>query len=256
MHSDQCTVMHWSLAAKGYLPWRHTSRWVSPEPEPPAPVIVTPEEEPEAVAPEISHWITDRPPTKVDADKDGDVEISTSSGLAVDWSYEKWFHVTLGRAWRHCSTWLPPEPEPSTPTAPEPEPEAAALESGDWITDRLPTKVDADKDGDVEISTSSGLAVDWSYEKWFHVTLGWAWRHCSTWLPPELEPSTPAAPEPEAEPKQATRGFLALSRVSHQDGFIDCAIGTDHTAFIRFSAVACLPGDWVPVRPLPQPGEE
>lgn len=180
MHSDQCTVMHWSLAAKGYLPWRHTSRWVSPEPEPPAPVIVTPEEEPEAVAPEISHWITDRPPTKVDADKDGDVEISTSSGLAVDWSYEKWFHVTLGRAWRHCSTWLPPE----------------------------------------------------------------------------LEPSTPAAPEPEAEPKQATRGFLALSRVSHQDGFIDCAIGTDHTAFIRFSAVACLPGDWVPVRPLPQPGEE
>ena len=178
MHSDQCTVMHWSLAAKGYLPWRHTSRWVSPEPEPPAPVIVTPEEEPEAVAPEISHW----------------------------------------------------------------------------ITDRLPTKVDADKDGDVEISTSSGLAVDWSYEKWYHVTLGWAWRHCSTWLPPELEPSTPAAPEPEA--RKATRGFLEFVRLPYSTGFLDSAVGTDNTAWVRYRVGNSDDNIWIKVLPLPQPGEE
>lgn len=48
--NDNYTHMHWSRAAQGYIPWRHTFRWVPPEPEPPAPVIVT--LEPEAAAPE------------------------------------------------------------------------------------------------------------------------------------------------------------------------------------------------------------
>jgi hypothetical protein len=43
--------MHWSRAAQGYLPWRHTSQWVPPKPELPAPVIVTPEPEAEEAAP-------------------------------------------------------------------------------------------------------------------------------------------------------------------------------------------------------------
>lgn len=45
---DCWSFMHWSRAAQGNLPWRHTSRWV--DREPPAPVIVTPEQDPEAAA--------------------------------------------------------------------------------------------------------------------------------------------------------------------------------------------------------------
>lgn len=42
---DNWALMHWSRAAQGNLPWFHTSRWV--DHETPAPVIVTPEPEPE-----------------------------------------------------------------------------------------------------------------------------------------------------------------------------------------------------------------
>jgi hypothetical protein len=166
-----------------------------------------------------------------------------------------------------------------------------------WIVDRLPTNADADKDGDVLVCTTPRLSLeDMEYEKWHDVTHGWPWRPTKYWTPPIPEP-TPAAPEPELEPKpepqlredyttclncyvvykssksrcpncgygfvpepepeKATRGFLEFTRVRYQDGFIDCAIGTDHTAFIRFSAVRCFSEpDWVQVRPLPQPGEE
>jgi hypothetical protein len=205
-------------------------------------------------------WITDKPPSYRDADPEQNVIVSTHIDNSPDnWALMHWSRAAQGcLPWRHTTTWVPPEPEPpaSVIVTPEVEPEAAALRPGDWITDCVPTEADADEDGEVKICTSPGLAMeDWWYEKWDRVTLGWPWRHCKLGDSPAFTPEpTPAAPEPE--PEKATRGFLAFTRARCQDGFIDCAIGTDHTAFIRFSAVACLPGDWVPVRPLPQPGEE
>lgn len=340
MHSDQCTVMHWSLAAQGYLPWRHTSRWVSPEPEPPAPVIVTPEPEPKEAALEFSDWITDRLPKSFDGDEDGVVII-----YKPDAKYKRilmyWSKVRIGTPWKHTTIWKPkpapaaPDPEPETaapkfrvgqvwrtrggvectvkrvcvsgvlpimtnlythhlhelngksilnqgkdheddlvepisepsasepptpaPTAPEPEPkpepEAVAPEISHWITDRLPTKADGDEDGDVKICTSPRLSMeDWSYEKWYHVTLEWPWRHCSTWVPPEPEPSTPTAPEPE--PEKARRGFLEFVRLPYSTGFLDSAVGTDNTAWVRYRVGNSDDNIWIKVLPLPQPGEE
>lgn len=126
---DCWNFMHWSRAAQGNLPWRHTSRWVDHEPELPAPVIVTPDEDPEVAAPEIGDWITDRLPKEADADKDGDVEY-----YHIRRPNEKYRHYMNWRTliqfepilpWRHTEWWTSPTTEP-TPAAPEPEPEKAA----------------------------------------------------------------------------------------------------------------------------------
>lgn len=61
-------------------------------------------------------WITDRPPTEADGDRDGDVCVSTRPGaLAGTYAYLHWSYVKAGTPWRHSSyreTTAVPEPEP------------------------------------------------------------------------------------------------------------------------------------------------
>ena len=71
-----------------------------------------------------SEWITNRPPTEADGDKDGDVRMvhapdaGPDSFVLVHWSY-----VGIGAPWQHTSCWQPPAE--STPTEPD---RIAALE--------------------------------------------------------------------------------------------------------------------------------
>ena len=124
-----------------------------------------------------------------------------------------------------------------------------------WITDRTPTKDDADREGEVIVCISPRLLTNQvRFEKWYDVTLGWPWRHAS---PPSRTPEpTPAAPEPEPEPEKAVRGFLAFTRVENEYGFTDSAVATDNTAWVRFYGTNHPTSDWMAITPLPQPGEE
>ena len=60
-------------------------------------------------------WITDRLPTAVDGDRDGDVRMKWAPGAnghhLVHWSY-----VGSGAPWQHTGFWQPPaEPVPAEP---------------------------------------------------------------------------------------------------------------------------------------------
>jgi hypothetical protein len=191
--------MHWSRAAQGYLPWRHTSQWVPPKPELPAPVIVTPEPEAEEAAPRFR----------------------------------------VGQVWR---------------TRGGVECTVVHIRS-DYLS-QFPIYTDLYGDHHHSISGKSILRPR-SYGEDHEDDLVELISEPSAPEPPASPAPEPTPASPEPEPEKATRGFLEFTRVRYQDGFIDCAIGTDHTAFIRFSAVRCFSEpDWVQVRPLPQPGEE
>ena len=61
----------------------------------------------------MSYWITDRPPTEADGDKDGDVwvRVRPKQVIGIHWSY-----VGIGTPWRRSQFSLTPAPQP------EPEP--------------------------------------------------------------------------------------------------------------------------------------
>lgn len=62
-------------------------------------------------------WITDRPPTKADGDKDGDVYLQVRPGAVVGKCIH-WAYVSPGAPWRRTTFWKGPDgaPEPPTPT--------------------------------------------------------------------------------------------------------------------------------------------
>ena len=76
-----------------------------------------------------SNWITDRPPTEADGDKDGDVWVRICpdrlTGMHMHWS-----HVGIWTPWRHSHYWSPPAPKPEL----EPEPAARATETRRFVS--------------------------------------------------------------------------------------------------------------------------
>lgn len=65
----------------------------------------------------MSYWITDRPPTEADGDKDGDVWVRVRPDRVIGF-HMHWSYVGIGTPWRRSQFWLPPAPQPE----PEPEP--------------------------------------------------------------------------------------------------------------------------------------
>ena len=89
----------------------------------------------------------------------------------------------------------------------------------DWITDRLPTKADADADGEV-------LAQGKGWINWKHVTTGTHWRHTIIWRSP-----TTTIP----------RKFTSITHVD--DRYL--ALADDGTAWFD------LGNGWMQMDPLP-----
>jgi len=69
----------------------------------------------------MSDWITDRPPTEADGDRDGDVWVRTRPDQEIGF-YVHWSIVGIGTPWQRSHFWRPPAPQ----IEPEPEPEPAA----------------------------------------------------------------------------------------------------------------------------------
>lgn len=233
----------------------------------------------------MTDWITDRLPTKVDADRNGFVYVCTSPQLNKElFDCENWHDVTLGWPWRHSGLWTPPTPAPeSAPAAPEPEPKPKTEQ---WITDRPPTKKDADAVDHVLIRRHPDSPFTW-HVYWQYAT-GAPWRHTDLWWDPwgensnskskpptvckncytsydSTEPRCPNCgfgfvPEPEPEPEKATRGFAWFNRVDVNPGHEveEYAVATDGTAWWRIIGKddPLKVKKWIRVRPLPQPGEE
>lgn len=52
-------------------------------------------------------WITDRPPTEADGDKDGDVRMRLVPG-SIACTLVHWSYVAAGAPWQHTAYWEPP----------------------------------------------------------------------------------------------------------------------------------------------------
>ncbi len=64
----------------------------------------------------INEWITDRSPTAVDGDEEGDVCMVTSPARAREYNYAHvhWSYVGARAPWRHSRSWEPPDEPAST----------------------------------------------------------------------------------------------------------------------------------------------
>jgi hypothetical protein len=72
---------------------------------------------------------------------------------------------------------------PMESTTPASHPSIAWWESCPWITDRKPTKEDADKFGRVLVTAEPDKILTASFQ---HVSIGEAWIHHGCWQPPAL----------------------------------------------------------------------
>jgi hypothetical protein len=100
-----------------------------------------------------------------------------------------------------------------------------------WISDRLPTKDDADEDGDVIICSEDGTY--WMLAVWDVVKYGKLWI-------PFVKPGSSATIEP---PTPTPRRFVSL--ISHSTALI--AVADDGTAWFQLDSAS----DWHPLRALP-----
>lgn len=125
-----------------------------------------------------------------------------------------------------------------------------------WITDRLPNYRDADPEQNVVVSTHIDNNPDnWALMHWSRAAQGnLPWFHTSRWV--DHETPAPVIVTPEPEPEKATRGFLEFVRLPYSTGFLDSAVGTDNTAWVRYRVGNSDDNTWIKVLPLPQPGEE
>jgi hypothetical protein len=105
-----------------------------------------------------------------------------------------------------------------------------------WITDRPPTAVDGDMDGDVRMQRSpdcdSHRLVHWSYAG------GAPWQHTSFWQPP-------AQPAPNEADRIASRRVVQIAASTSLDLFALC---DDGTIWINVSR-----SDWAELPAVPQP---
>jgi hypothetical protein len=66
--------------------------------------------------------------------------------------------------------------------------------ANEWITDRLPTEADGDRDGDVWMRHVSSSEHNF-FAHWSHVGPGAPWQRTTHWKKPPTEP-TPTEPTP------------------------------------------------------------
>ena len=114
-----------------------------------------------------------------------------------------------------------------------------------WINDRLPTKEDGDRDGDVVVLCPYGSA--WCLVSWDSVGSGLFWL---PFTPPIVAPTPePAAfkPAAPAAPVSQPRRFVSITRTVYGAGSTIDAVADDGTAWWR------VPGEveWTQLPALP-----
>jgi len=120
-----------------------------------------------------------------------------------------------------------------------------------WITDRLPTEADADRDGDVAVKQRPGSDA-FAYFHWSFVKPGMTWRRTSNWSALEQ------APEPTV-PATQPRRFVSISRtiLSGGDHILDAIDDEGIAWWSRLDTSPCSPGfefpatTWQRLSPLP-----
>lgn len=110
-----------------------------------------------------------------------------------------------------------------------------------WITDRLPTAADGDKDGDVVILLD-GDNNAWCGSHWWRVKLGQAWLAFTPPATPSTSEPTPSTPAP------LTRRILSITRTVYGAIHTIDAVADDGTAWWK------VPGEvnWTQLPPLPE----
>jgi len=112
-----------------------------------------------------------------------------------------------------------------------------------WITDRLPTKADGDRDGVVRLRHRVGFAL----VHWSHIGSGAPWQHTSHWKPsaePETtEPDRIAALEPIEVPAPM-RQFVVQIAAAGSELYALC---DDDTIWILSHP------SWIQLPAIPQP---
>jgi hypothetical protein len=73
------------------------------------------------------------------------------------------------------------------------------MSNAEWITDRLPTEADGDRDGDVRMVPAPGAdTVGYVLVHWSYVGSAAPWQRTSCWEPPaEPAPAEPTPAEPD-----------------------------------------------------------
>lgn len=111
-----------------------------------------------------------------------------------------------------------------------------------WITDRLPTKADGDKYGDVVILFADDTAWCWAY--WRDVELGQAWLAFAPPASASTSEPTPSTPTPLTRPRR----IISLTRTVHGAAHTIDAVADDGTAWWM------VPGEvnWTQLPALPK----
>lgn len=201
----------------------------------------------------MTDWITDRLPTKEDADEDNEVVVP-NPGSTPNYGYMYWWEVT--------GEWLPTGVFQQTRKYGE---QSIMTTGGRWITTRQPLASDGNKDGAVHVrkypDKNWGANIHWS-----HVGTGVPWEHTNDYegliepVPPEPICDYGAAEEvpmfvpedviasirveepilydgtddaPWDDVPHHVRTFVSVRRTRIDDGWALDAVASDGTAWCR-----------------------
>lgn len=123
-------------------------------------------------------WITDRPPAFEDGDEEGDVYVKYPEMRESDYTAIHWSMVMVGAHWRHTQYWDPPTHYP---------------DREEWVTDRPPSKEDADSEG--RVLSKEEYSGRPQYSSWDKVWRQPPWKHTPQWVPSSFEDANPSQGE-------------------------------------------------------------
>jgi hypothetical protein len=120
----------------------------------------------------------------------------------------------------------------------------------DWITDRLPTKADADRDGDVHIPQGIEGAEEGPDSGHFH------YYHYSLIVPGQPWWSVKAAANPTPAPAP-TRKVVQIEATSESKNCYSCLYALyDDNSIYEIAFRPGMPDQWRQLPPIPQPGDQ
>lgn len=118
----------------------------------------------------------------------------------------------------------------------------------DWITDRLPTAADADRDGDVKIPCRPGDQPDDDSTFWVHYSLIFPGQ---PWWSAMASQATPAPAEPPAPTPPAERKIKQFVYIPKTENKGEKVIALCNDGTLWYASPGWL--NWLSFAPIPQP---